>query len=399
MDGMMLEEYDESIHGTSAPWNLSPYTLPSWNGCNVMSWNDCSPNQHHLTANYHGISAGGIGSSYFGGSTDMYNARPPKYIANAVNGYPAVSFQGPHVNAASWTLATDSEIEGTGKRHPANTYRWSSDPVDTVSSGVLISDTSIADSSLPRPVSNSWTIMVVTKGNLSQNTINYTTTSTIFAGGNHAGSIPANNGGIELRMNRASTRNGHLNTYVKDQSGDVRSVYGRSNTALGWTGTNNEYAANTDEWNIFGYSEYAQNGAATGIESLNFHFNGFHWRDDEIYYPSWENNPDNHPGNTNFTFDGLYSSSNSNYNSMVSTLGGRRHHNDQGFIGTLSEPYDGQVAEVILFNEKLANNQIEKIEGYLAHKYGLTDKLLHRNGDTTTDDHPYKTTKPPAIGD
>jgi hypothetical protein len=58
--------------------------------------------------------------------------------------------------------------------------------------------------------------------------------------------------------------------------------------------------------------------------------------------------------------------------------------------------WDGDIAEILVFNEKLANTNIAKVEGYLAHKYGLQDNLIHKDG--AGNDHPYKYQSPPAVG-
>ena len=43
---------------------------------------------------------------------------------------------------------------------------------------------------------------------------------------------------------------------------------------------------------------------------------------------------------------------------------------------------DGELHELIIFNEPLSQANREKVEGYLAHKWGLTNNL--------PSDHPYK---------
>ena len=46
----------------------------------------------------------------------------------------------------------------------------------------------------------------------------------------------------------------------------------------------------------------------------------------------------------------------------------------------------GDIAEILVGGSTLDTNQRQKIEGYLAHKYGLTGNL--------PSDHPYKTAAP-----
>lgn len=57
-----------------------------------------------------------------------------------------------------------------------------------------------------------------------------------------------------------------------------------------------------------------------------------------------------------------------------------------GAIGTLFATWTGDIAEVIGFNEAMAQLNRQQIEGYLAHKWGLTDNL--------DPSHPYKSTPP-----
>jgi len=48
-----------------------------------------------------------------------------------------------------------------------------------------------------------------------------------------------------------------------------------------------------------------------------------------------------------------------------------------------------------VFNEKLANTEIAKVEGYLAWKYGLRENLIGKDG---LDFHPYRFEVPLAAG-
>jgi len=57
--------------------------------------------------------------------------------------------------------------------------------------------------------------------------------------------------------------------------------------------------------------------------------------------------------------------------------------------------WDGDIAEVLVFNEKLANTEIAKVEGYLAWKYGLRENLIGKDG---LDFHPYRFEVPLAAG-
>ena len=48
--------------------------------------------------------------------------------------------------------------------------------------------------------------------------------------------------------------------------------------------------------------------------------------------------------------------------------------------------WNGDIAEIIAYNGSLSDTERQKIEGYLAHKYGLQSQL--------PSGHPYKTTAP-----
>jgi hypothetical protein len=45
-----------------------------------------------------------------------------------------------------------------------------------------------------------------------------------------------------------------------------------------------------------------------------------------------------------------------------------------------------------VFNEKLSNTSLALVEGYLAHKYGLEESLLHKDGDNAANTYEYKWT-------
>ena len=49
-------------------------------------------------------------------------------------------------------------------------------------------------------------------------------------------------------------------------------------------------------------------------------------------------------------------------------------------------PFNGDISEIIIYSATLSTSDRQKIEGYLAHKWGLTDKLPAN--------HPYKNSAP-----
>jgi len=75
-------------------------------------------------------------------------------------------------------------------------------------------------------------------------------------------------------------------------------------------------------------------------------------------------------------------------NSLLSNMGGPAPAGITiGKHSSKSEHYwDGHIAEIIIFNENHSNTEREKVEGYLAHKWGLQSNL--------PSDHPYKNYAP-----
>ena len=53
------------------------------------------------------------------------------------------------------------------------------------------------------------------------------------------------------------------------------------------------------------------------------------------------------------------------------------------------QPWDGPIAEIVVTNTVLSTENRQKLEGYLAHKWGLTANLASS--------HPYKSTLPPPM--
>ena len=55
-------------------------------------------------------------------------------------------------------------------------------------------------------------------------------------------------------------------------------------------------------------------------------------------------------------------------------------------IGTAYQSFRGSVGEIVLYNQALSQSELEQLEGYLAHTWGVTSVL--------PGGHPYKTTPP-----
>ena len=77
-------------------------------------------------------------------------------------------------------------------------------------------------------------------------------------------------------------------------------------------------------------------------------------------------------------------------NNYVTSIGGAATSNneilDTGDAGINrrfkhhSSIWDGDIAEILVFNKKMSNNEIATMEGYLAHKYGIQDRLVWKDG-------------------
>jgi len=108
---------------------------------------------------------------------------------------------------------------------------------------------------------------------------------------------------------------------------------------------------------------------------LNFHLDGRRFANSEI---------------NNFNITGYTGMSGYSQNNYVTSIGKWRPANTSA-DGTNSvtsvyrygaADWDGDIAEILVFNEKLSNSNIALAEGYLAHKYGLQENLIHKDGAT-----------------
>jgi hypothetical protein len=155
---------------------------------------------------------------------------------------------------------------------------------------------------------------------------------------------------------------------------------------------------------IWGYTEFAGEGL---YDSLSFHNNGRRIGNNDTADlgsgAGWNYNPTT-------VYDGITWSAQQPY---VTSIGGWAPSNNQIIdtgTGGINEKWlygehnwDGDLAEVLVFNEKLSNVQMALVEGYLAHKYGFQDDLIHKDGTIAAPafdglDHPYRYDPPPAVG-
>jgi len=378
IDGLMLERYDASLHGaTPGSHTPSPYVHPSLNGADVMSWYDSSPNKLHAYANT---------STVFG-----TNWKPPMFLANTGTGHPVVAFR-----------SNNAFQNGTAT---GNVYHYSTFPNDPNYMTGLTGKTSPAANTLPRPIANQFTGFVVARTNLTANQTNYYTAvwpwmgQQLFEVGsflNHAhdsGSIIGDGSyGISL-LPRPTTGNGALYTMAANSSG-YRAII---RTAVDDTSTELQVPLDTStSFRIFGISEFATTNTYAATQGktsdlLTMHYNGRRYGNSALHWHDWSfpvlATPDD------LSRDGL------SYERQIADdatfyIG---HAQDGKYSGKYSryDFFDGDMAEIVWFNEQLSNTQIALVEGYLAHKYGIADDLIHKDG---SGDHPYKYQAPPAVG-
>ena len=371
-DGFMLEEYDPSIHDVEgSDWPVpSPYVRPDgMNGANVISWFDQSVNRHHVYANTHG------GLYYH-----------PQYISNAINGKPAIRFSANTVKNAG-NVYQYSSIGGSSDSIALNAGTATNFKPSTSGFQSKISSNSsfattggtLANPSLPRPVSNTWTIMAVVKSNMAINATSYNELSvpTIINSGyanNTLANIDRVEGGtafgtLNLGYN-VNGQTGSLQTHVVNSLPGVASVnttHVAAFNSLSSPATNNTFR-------IVGVSVNASTSGASSVDDLlNFHIDGRRFSNPEI----------NNISNLS-PYTGMFGSSQKNY---VTSIGKWKPANTRVNVSDSvysNYPYgtrdwDGDIAEILVFNDKLSNNNISKVEGYLAHKYRLQANLKHKD--------------------
>ena len=371
IDGIMVEEYIPEIHGTEAPYTPSLFVMPGMNGANVVSWHDQSLNDHHVYANTHG------GMFY-----------SPQFIANAINGMPAVRFSSNTVNAFSIAKGFAS----------GNVYPYSSigGTVQNVSGTkpptiALQARTMLASNSLSRPVSNAWTVMAVAKTNLMTNQLEYGRGTNIGGSSYIAKQTILNSGyqGTPTHEQNSSPMefartSGALDLSITPASA-TQTYNGKffdqwSNGSVVNIVESPRVGTNTNSFSIFGVSEYAANTLQDG---LNFHFNGRRYANNELTHSGGGGVL----GPIKYDNDGIVWDHQTSY---VTSIGGWAPSNNQIWDSSKKgvnqynrygkDAWDGDIAEILVFNEKLSNTNISLIEGYLALKYGLQTSLVHKDG-------------------
>tara|TARA_B110000211_G_scaffold114414_1_gene132648 strand:- start:1097 stop:5449 length:4353 start_codon:yes stop_codon:yes gene_type:complete len=369
-DGFMMEEYVPAEHGTV--WGQhtpSPYIVAGMSHSNVISWFDQSPNKHHVYANTEG---------------GFY---APQYIASAVNGKPAVRFSSNSVNNESNNYIYNS-IGGTKSQTDVTAGTIRSKPptsglqskITSNSSGGYLGGT-LSNPSLARPVTNTWTIMAVVKTNLAINASSYDTSlhpmiiNSGYAGNEDALSDSGSALGALNLGYQVIGETGAVQTNVVNASAGLTSV---NTAAIATFGTLS--SANTDSFRIVGISVNASTLSVSSTEDLlNFHVDGRRFSNSEIHSDL---------GSFVSGYTGMAWTSQNNY---VTSIGKWAPSNNQIWDTSATgvnkvyphgtADWDGDIAEILTFNEKLSNTNIALVEGYLAHKYGLQENLKHKDDD------------------
>jgi len=202
-------------------------------------------------------------------------------------------------------------------------------------------------------------------------------------------------------LNNLSSNTGFLSTHASNTTGHGTLDYGVY-AAPDYDGDGNRDSLNTPEgsglpqpgtntsFGIFGISENAT--AFTDYDLLTLHHNGRRWGDSSLYFASRNSSiHENLP--SDLTNDRLDLDQQLAYNATFS-FGYQRKENYQS-VSYVNDFFDGDISEIVWYNRQLSNTQIALVEGYLAHKYGIQDDLIHKDG---SGDHPYKYQTPPAIG-
>ena len=370
-DGFMLEEYDPDQHGTV--WGQhtpSPYIETGLSGSNVVSWFDQSVNRHHVYANTHG------GLLYY-----------PQYVSNAINGKPAIRFSANTVkntgnvyqySSIGGSVNSIALEYGDATNFKPPTSGFQSKRTGN-SSGGFVGGT-LSSPSLPRPVANSWTVLAVVKTNLALNaasydsTLNPTIINSGYAGNEDALSDSASASGTLNLGYEIVGETGAIQADVVNSSAGFTSINSAAIAAFGSLSSSNTEST----FRIVGVSVNASTlSGSSSSDLINFHVDGRRFSNGEIHF-----NTDSFVSG----HSGLDWKSQNNYVTSIgkwapANLTATTSQSVRSVYPYGTKDWDGDIAEILVFNEKLSNNNIAKVEGYLAHKYGLQDNLKHKDDD------------------
>tara|TARA_Y100000996_G_scaffold413300_1_gene401243 strand:- start:216 stop:4502 length:4287 start_codon:yes stop_codon:yes gene_type:complete len=367
LDGFMLEEYDPVSHGTVwGEHTPSPYIETGLSGSNVVSWFDRSPNKHHVYANTHG------GLFYH-----------PQFVSNAINGKPAIRFSANTVkntgNVYEFSSIGGSVNSIALELGDATNFKPSTSgfqsKITTNSSGGFLGGT-LASPSLTRSISNTWTVMAVVKSHLNINSLSYSAFNPTIINSGYAGNEDA--------LYDSASAKGVLNlTYRSDidDNGALRALTANSDVAVNSLETkpvavfdSHESPTTNTTFRIVGVSINASSIAGSTSDLMNLHIDGRRFANSEL------------KPTTGFISEhsGMHWQSQNNYVTSIGTwapanAAALTSDSVRSVYPYGTNDWDGDIAEILVFNEKLSNTSIAKVEGYLAHKYNLQSNLKHKD--------------------
>jgi hypothetical protein len=275
---------------------------------------------------------------------------------------------------------------------PSGIYSYSSFPNDLNYMTGLQGKTSPAANTLARPIANQFTGFVVARTNLVTNSQNYKAEPhwhaswpykdhTLFSLGEPSDDAngKANSGYYDFKLTSSTAGTGNSGMIIRTQNSlgySTQTFYDYPDQI-----SFSENADTSARFKIMGISERADiwtdapEGYAeqrTGNPLTTFHFNG---RRSDFINAGYSGQRS--PNNT--TMDGLKYEDQLNLGATFS-IGATKTQNSTSYIDSHSW-FDGDIAEILWFNEQLPNTSIAMVEGYLAHKYGIQDDLIHKDGD------------------
>ena len=432
-----------SLADGNIPYTPSPYKRPyATTYANVHSWYDLSPNEHHVYANTHGIYlypqyvANGIN----GYPVVRFRSNTVKSTANsdmvgnhlysagsaAFDGNNYMMFNQNYNNVYAFSTLGGGTANALGMFHADRAGYKRSMATTTLQSRMLYDANgvniggSLAVPILPRPVANQWTMISVAKLNLPMNSIfygrhdpgtdsSYRSDGAIFASGYSGVSGETRSSGGHT----IGTDAGNMDLRIRQQDNDDVNGQGVLQTLVrGNTTHSGFYQAGyyagllANQFNIYTTSEFAGNtylSPYTGNSSfdfpgypsaqsansdiITFFYNGRRYGSAGGSVLNQMATWGGFDANTNNTLnDGMVWYEQNNY---VTSIGGVATSNNDilntGNAGINrrfkhhSSIWDGDIAEILVFNKKMSNNEIATMEGYLAHKYGIQDRLVWKD--------------------
>jgi hypothetical protein len=213
--------------------------------------------------------------------------------------------------------------------------------------------------------------------------------------------VPYASGSYNLSL-ASQYANGYMTTSAANSTGGHTFI---SPSDDGGIGVETMSLDTAEGFRIFGLSENATTNtlaiaAGKSADLITMHYNGRRWANSELFTSigSGSGYGDDHNSDAVATPHDL-SNDRLSYEAALDTdttfSFGYHLNGKYTNYGSRNNWFDGDMAEIVWFNEQLSNTQIALVEGYLAHKYGIADDLIHKDG---SGDHPYKYQAPPAVG-